>query len=359
MEHGKVVRSRWNTRTKNLEAAERFAQDNRERILTAYHLKHDSSQQFFEMLSDFYREGSAYMTASANRGRLLGEKTRKEYHAFIIKTLIPFFKEHNVRTFDDVTKPVVETLQDLMLDLGKKPQTIWRLLCCLRQMFDFFVAHGTTQSNPFRGIIRIRPKSDDVTARGCYEIDTLKDVFNKPWSNATNLLLCLIIYIADMRNSEIKRLRVKDIIPLHQAYFFDINESKTKNGIRIIPIHPAVYAKLQNHIAKNNLAPEDFLFEIRSSTFKKACTEMGRLMQKTPEELAALNITFYSGRCFWKTAMNVEKLGEVEEYFMGHKVSNDVAKLYNHKDKTGRKNIAAKAKAVFKVLDKYLGLNCG
>ena len=357
MERGKLVRSRWNTHTRNFEAATRFAQDNRERILTAYHAKHDGSQRFFDTLADFYREGSEYMTASTNRGRIIGEKARKEYHAFVTKTLIPFFKTHNVRIFDDVTKPVVENLQDRLLDLGRKPQTIWRLLCCLRQMFDFFVTHGTIQSNPFRGIVRIRPKSGDIKTHGCYEIDTLKGVFNKPWTNETSLLLCLVIYTTDMRNVEIERLRVKDIILMHQAYFFNISKSKTDNGVRIIPIHPFLYAKLQEHIAKNNLAPEDFLFTTGKNTYKKANAEMGRLMQKTPEELSALNITFYSGRCFWKTAMNVEKLGEVEEYFMGHKVSADVAKLYNHKDKTGRKNIAAKAKAVFKALDKYLGLD--
>jgi hypothetical protein len=39
---------------------------------------------------------------------------------------------------------------------------------------------------------------------------------------------------------------------------------------------------------------------------------------------------------------------------MGHKVSNDVAKLYNHRDKQGKKLMLKKAKQVFSILDKRL-----
>jgi site-specific recombinase XerD len=357
IEQGKLVRSRWNTHTNNLSAAECFARENRERILTGYHSRHDVSQHFFTMLSEFYQENSEYMTISANRGRILGEATRKLYHGFITNTLIPYFKTHTIRTFTDITKPVIEELQDYLLNIGRKPQTVGRLISCVRQMFDYFVTHGTIQSNPFRGIVRIRPKKNDIQVRGCYEIDTLKGVFNKKWQDETNLLLCLIIYTTNMRNSEIKRIQVKNIIEANHIHFVDISTSKTENGTRLVPLHPSVYTKLQTYITQNNLHTDDYLFKIGRNTYQKACTDMGRLLKKMPEELAALHITYYSGRKFWKTAMNVENLGDVEEYFMGHKVSADVAKLYNHKDKVGRKNIAAKAKAMFKVLDKYLGLN--
>jgi integrase len=66
------------------------------------------------------------------------------------------------------------------------------------------------------------------------------------------------------------------------------------------------------------------------------------------------NITFYSGRHFWKTLMNANGLGEVEEYFMGHKVSNDVAKRYNHRDRQGQEKITEKARRVFKILEAKL-----
>jgi hypothetical protein len=52
--------------------------------------------------------------------------------------------------------------------------------------------------------------------------------------------------------------------------------------------------------------------------------------------------------------LDAEKLGDVEEYFMGHKTGGDVAKRYNHKDKQGEKKLLEKAGKVFKILDKYL-----
>ena len=66
------------------------------------------------------------------------------------------------------------------------------------------------------------------------------------------------------------------------------------------------------------------------------------------------NIVFYSGRHFWKTMMNAADLGDIEEYFMGHRVRGDVAKRYNHRDKQGQDKIVKKAQEVFRILDKTL-----
>jgi len=74
----------------------------------------------------------------------------------------------------------------------------------------------------------------------------------------------------------------------------------------------------------------------------------------TPEKLEKENITFYSGRHFWKTLMDSEKLGDIEEYFMGHKRSGDVNKRYNHKDKQGKKKLLERTKRVFQILDKHI-----
>jgi hypothetical protein len=42
---------------------------------------------------------------------------------------------------------------------------------------------------------------------------------------------------------------------------------------------------------------------------------------------------------------------------MGHKVSKDVSERYNHRDKQGQKRLLAKAREVFKILDKTLFKN--
>jgi len=53
--------------------------------------------------------------------------------------------------------------------------------------------------------------------------------------------------------------------------------------------------------------------------------------------------------------MSREGLGEdAEEVFMGHRVSADVAKSYNRKDKWGDQKKVEKAREVFAVLDRCL-----
>jgi hypothetical protein len=53
--------------------------------------------------------------------------------------------------------------------------------------------------------------------------------------------------------------------------------------------------------------------------------------------------------------MNAGGLGEdIEEYFMGHKISGDVSKRYNHKDQQGRDRLEEKVRMVFAILDKKL-----
>jgi hypothetical protein len=70
--------------------------------------------------------------------------------------------------------------------------------------------------------------------------------------------------------------------------------------------------------------------------------------------LDAQNITFYSGRHYWKTLVNAYGLGGIEEYFMGHKVSKDAAERYNHRGKQGRGRLLAKTHEAFEILDKTL-----
>jgi len=89
--------------------------------------------------------------------------------------------------------------------------------------------------------------------------------------------------------------------------------------------------------------------------FTKAAAILGHRLGMTDEELKERHIVFYSGRHFWKTLMNYGGLGEdAEEFFMGHKVSGDVAKRYNHLDMQGKDVMVKKAKKIFAILDKFI-----
>jgi integrase len=223
-------------------------------------------------------------------------------------------------------------------------------LKAVKRVFHYLVRKGLISEDPCAFLRSIPVHVRDKKERGCYETERLEGVFNKRWPDQRQYLLCLLIYTTGMRNSEIARLRMKDVTSIEGCRFIDIKESKTGNGIRLVPLHETAYRKLKDF--GKGKSPEERIFKnCTSVTFSTANHELARMLKADNEE--AKNITFYSGRHFWKTLMNSEGLGEeVEEIFMGHKVSNDVAKLYNHRDKHGKALMVKKAKQVFSILDK-------
>lgn len=359
--NGDLVHSRWNTRTNDQKAAEQFAVDNRETILAAYdakHAVHSTNSDLYTILKGYYLEGSQYLDTARQRGRTIGKKTSSVYAHFINKTLIPFLKEHNVSEFTDVTPPILAKLQTRLLEKGNKPQTINRYLNVVSAVFDHLVMDGVIISNVFEVIPALKEKKHQLV-RGCYEIDKVQNVFRRKWREELHYLLCLMIYSTGLRNSEIEKIQVQDITSIKNCCFIDVRKSKTDNGVRFVPLHNFVHEKLTAYIRKNNKRAEDYVFSKsgghnQSTLYNEANLLLGKKLGMTADDLENQHITFYSGRHYYKTLMNAHALGDVEEYFMGHKVSSDVAKRYNHRDKQGQKMILKKAREVFAVLDKTL-----
>jgi integrase len=363
IKNGKLVPSRWTTGTNNLELAEQFARENRERILNAYYRKKQPEYDLYKVLDSYYEDDSPYHQTDDQRGRKLGKKALSIHRNFIKKVAIPFLRENGVKKFDDVTAPLVVKLQDYLLSRKNRPQTVNSYLGGLNAIFNHLLIHGIITDNVFGKVDALKITAQNYTIRGCHEINNVTGVFNKRWNDPVSYLLCLIIYTTGMRNSEIERIRVKDIIKIDDCRFINITDSKTQNGVRIVPLHDFVYKKLHSFTIKTGKKPDDLLFIFtvtgkakhnQSTLYNKANTDMGVIMKIDKNILKEQHITFYSGRHFWKTLMNSEDLGDVEEYFMGHKVSNNTAKRYNHRDKQGQEKILEKAREAFKILDKRL-----
>jgi site-specific recombinase XerD len=358
IENGKLIPSRWNTRTNNEQIAQHFAVTNRERILNEYHSRREVDSKFYSILENYYKKDSPYLETARQRGRDISSRTAEEYHAFVIKTFVPFLREQNVHNANDITPQVVAKLQNEMLAKNLMSRTVNRKTGCVKAIFDHLLMDGLVSENPFKKAATLKTKSSESKIRNCHEIDRLKGAFNTRWQDTQAHLLCLIIYSTGLRNSEIERIQLQDIVTVKNLRFINVRQSKTENGIRLIPLHDFVYNKLAAYAKKKKRAPDEPVFQFgkvkRSLLYHKANTELGEKIKVNEETLKAQNITFYSGRHFWKTLMNAYELGDVEEYFMGHKVSNDVAKRYNHRDKQGQQRIIGKAREVFKILDKAL-----
>jgi integrase len=233
-------------------------------------------------------------------------------------------------------------------------------------VFNHLLITGVIKENPFDRVKALKTGARSAEVRDCHDIDKMKGVFNTEREDTLSYMLCLMVYSTGMRNGEIEKIRAGDMIELDGVRFVDIKESKTGNGVRLVPLHGFVYRKIKAYIKQADKRDGDYIFSARGgpnqSTFYKAANILlekklkpadGETeIEKEPEKQ---NISFYSGRHSWKTLMNSGGLGDdIEEFFMGHKVSGDVSKNYNHKDRQGKARLLEKAREVFAILDRKL-----
>jgi integrase len=352
LENGKLVPSRWSTGTSNRDLAEQFAKDRRESLLANYHKRRSAQENFYDIVERYYETDSEYLKDDLLMGRTLCEHNRLRALYDARNDFSPFLKKNNVLTFSDVTPTVLVKYQKHLRAKGLAPKTVNQRMGTLSAMFNQFMLRELVESNPFKSIKRLKVTDATVNDRGCHDIEKALGVFHEQWGDPTDFLLCLMIYSTGMRNSEILRATVGDVFLRDGLSFLDIKESKTKNGERIIPLHPFVRSKLDL-----DRPPEAPLVPVPTNPgqhFIAANQTLGYKLGMLPEQLAEERITFYSGRHFYKTMLNDGNLGDAEEYFMGHKTSSDVSRTYNHRDRQGQKKILEVTTKVFKILDNRL-----
>jgi integrase len=322
------------------------------------YLEKKRANTLFAVLRSYYTENSPFLIIDTARGRKMNETSRQILHGFIINTFIPFLQKNKIRRFSSIKPVVMRNFQNyLLIEKKMLPQSINRQMGGIKAIFSHLFMAGVIKHNIVKDISPLRPANSKI--RGCYSIDELKGIFKYTWEEKKSYLLCSIIYSTGIRNSELQNLKVKDLSIRENVNFLNIVKSKTSSGIRIIPLHPKVRKTLDEWINENKLSGEDYLF-VKScdkrifKNAKKAAIFMGSLLGKGQNELKNENITFYSGRHFYKTMLNLYNMGDVEELFMGHKVSKNVSERYNHKDKRGEKELLAAAKKAIEIIDNSL-----
>jgi len=241
--NGEVLPSHWSTRTNDKEAAERWAVENRERILDKYYGRiviKKSYGELYDILRKYYAKNSKYLEIDLNRGKSLGDVARNAYHNFIIKQFMPYLKKHGIKNFEEIDTPFLARYQNYLLSERKtkngiipgiKPQTIKIYLLTVSNIFNHLLIAGHIKTNPCKSLIKLKIRNEQL--RGCYEITKLKGVFNKAWDNQLHYLLCLIIYTTGIRNSEIERMRVNGIITIDTVHFINVTVKRsTSSGIQ-------------------------------------------------------------------------------------------------------------------------------
>jgi integrase len=355
--NNEMIPSQWSTKTGNYGEAAVFAAKNKEKIITQY-INRKEGKTLYSILRNYYAEDSPYLTIDAARGRRISETSRKILHGFIVNTFIPFLLENKIKTFQEIKPLVINRFQNfLLMEKGLLPQSINRQTGGIKLIFSHLYMTGIIEQNIMKDIAPLRAITNQT--RGCHSIDKLSGIFKNKWKDQKSYLLCSLIYSAGLRNNEIKNLKVKNILKKGPLYFLNIENSKTINGIRMVPLHHKVTETLNEWIEERHLLDDDYLF-VKSANqrlyraAKKANRLLGSLLNKKSEELENENITFYSGRHFYKTMLNSHNLGDIEELFMGHSVGNGVKERYNHKNKRGENELLKEAGRAIEIIDKLL-----
>jgi integrase len=349
---GRMIPTKWCTHTNDLEKAQRFAEENRERLIAEYLKRRTGGMiRFF---SSFFDSRSTEYLRERERNGEISEGRRKRYYSILVTRFLPFLAEKRIETFERITVSVLDDFQDHLLSQGLKAQTVNDDMIAIQKAFRYLLRKGRIKENPCKLLPPVPERREDKRTHGCYEIARLSGVFNRRWKNKLSYLLNMVIYTTDMRNSEIRRFSKRDIITVGGCHFIDLKESKTNNGVRWVPLHERVYRQVMAYAGGlDNSTP--VFGAVSNERFQTAYQDLGKILGFDAAYLKEKFITFYSGRHFWKTLMNAEGLGEdVEEVFMGHKVRADVSKLYNHRDAQGTRRLVKKAKQVFAILDRTL-----
>ena len=272
----------------------------------------------------------------------------------ILKDFLPFLEANKVQTFGQLDVPLLNDFQDALLAKDMKAVTVNSQLTAVGKVIKYLTRKGIIKTNPYLSLEPVPAREGEKKTHGCFELNKIKGVFEKKWQDNTSRLLNMIIYTMDMRNSEITRMTKGDISVMDGCHFLQVRASKTASGIRLITLHDTVFKEIKEY-AKDMGETEPMFGGFKSDRFMRASSDLGKMLGASEDYLKENFITFYSGRHFWKTMMSAGGLGEdAEEFFMGHKVSGNVAKLYNHRDKRGKDLLVKKAKEVYAILDQYI-----
>lgn len=159
LEKGKLIHSRWSTGTNNHKLAEKFAESNRERILSRYHERRSAQENFYSRIERYYEADSEYLKDDMLMGRTLCEHNRKRALYDAKNEFAPFLRKNGVQSFSDATPVILARFQKHLRAKGLAPKTVNQRMGTLSVMFDQFVLSELAPSNPFKGIKKLKEQN--------------------------------------------------------------------------------------------------------------------------------------------------------------------------------------------------------
>jgi integrase len=301
-ESKKWLSTKTSTNTDNEIQAKAFAIENRERIIKGYkehtkmlHQKTDG-KEFYKMLVEYYTDNSKYLQDdSVNNKRTIPQKDRIKHIGAIKNYFIPYFKENNINSVQEITRTVYSDLKIYLQNIENKKgeklttKTINNYLMILNRILQNHLRNEKIIKLPFEkgtGIIHISKEEKSKSRKpNLLPTEYLKGIFEttiEKKDGRENTLLCYMLSLigltAGMRPSEIGRIKVSDIKYVKDDNYFYLKAYNHKteyynaeetDEYRKIPLHPFVVEMLKFYIKEKNIGKEDYLFEIVNENIKQ------------------------------------------------------------------------------------------
>ncbi|WP_164723815.1 MULTISPECIES: site-specific integrase [unclassified Veillonella] len=219
---------------------------------------------------------------------------------------------HNV-TMNDITYLQLQSIIDLMLSAGLSYSSCKKVRTLISQLFDYAIINGwcTTNYAKFLNLGHnkpVRPHKPFTT-----------QAINRLWRLESPLHdIPLILLYTGMRASELLNLKARDIN--RKQCTIKITSSKTKSGIRTIPVHDCIWPIIERRLDSVYVIQECRTYSSLSREFNKA--------------MKAINANHTTHDCRHTFATRLDNEGanyNAKRLLLGHASGNVTDGVYTHK----------------------------
>jgi integrase len=272
--------------------AKNFAITNKEKIINNYYIHTEKLHQktdgkeFYKMLLEYYIADSIYLKDDyANGKKIIEKKSRIEFNGVIKTFFIPYFKENNINSIQEITKSVYSNLKIYLQEAknikGKKLATksITNYLMILNRILQYHLRNDKIIKLPYdKGGGIIHTTDEESKKPDIIPNKNLKGIFQIPIEKKDgreNTLLCYMLSLlgltTGMRDSEIGRIKRSDILYSKNGNYHFLkaynhktahHNKKETDKYRKIPLHPFVVEKLKEYIDEKKTGKDDYLFGV-------------------------------------------------------------------------------------------------
>jgi hypothetical protein len=131
-ETGKILPTKYSTRTNDEVLAAQWAEQNKEACLKNYFEKGKAE---LVLLENFYKANSKFITMA---GLDIQDKARKDYYAFMKNHIIPFFQAEKIHHLNQIKALHLRELKASLINKGLSALTINHNLNGLKRVFCLF-----------------------------------------------------------------------------------------------------------------------------------------------------------------------------------------------------------------------------